>query len=57
MKIKPLGREGLEFARWVLIDYGDVVINIFNHEAREYYGLEKLWLDAPRIPIGETSLK
>jgi len=57
MKIKPLGREGLEFARWVLIDYGDVVINIFNHEARVYYGLEKLWLDAPRIPIGETSLK
>ncbi len=44
-----MGKEGLNFARWVLIDYGDVVIHIFNEESRAYYELEKLWLDAPRI--------
>jgi ribosome-associated protein len=51
--IPPFGKEGLDFARWVLIDYGDVVINIFNEETRAYYELEKLWIDAPRIPVEE----
>ena len=46
-----LGIEGLNFARWVLMDYGDVVIHIFSKESRDYYELEKLWLDAPRISI------
>ena len=50
-KISRLGREGMEFARWVLIDYGDIVINIFNEEARSFYDLEKMWIDAPRIPV------
>jgi ribosome-associated protein len=50
-KISPFGKEGLDFARWVLIDYGDVVINIFDEETRAYYELEKLWIDAPRIPV------
>lgn len=49
----PIGIEGLEFARWVLMDYGDVVIHIFNEDARAFYELERLWLDAPRIPLGE----
>jgi ribosome-associated protein len=35
----------------VLLDYGDIVVHIFNLENREYYELEKLWLDAPRIPF------
>jgi len=52
-KISSLGKEGLEFARWVLLDYGDIVINIFSEEARAYYELEKLWLDARKIEIGE----
>ncbi len=52
-KISPLGREGMEFARWVLIDYGDFVINIFNEETRAFYDLEKMWIDAPRIPVGK----
>ncbi|MEE8328445.1 MAG: ribosome silencing factor [Thermodesulfovibrionia bacterium] len=54
-KIYPLGREGLNFARWVLIDYGDVVIHIFSEESRAYYELEKLWLDAPRISADKTT--
>ncbi|MCK5427005.1 MAG: ribosome silencing factor [Thermodesulfovibrionia bacterium] len=51
IKVFPIGREGAHSARWVLLDYGDVVIHIFNEEGRAYYELEKLWLDAPRIPI------
>jgi ribosome-associated protein len=50
-KIFPLGIEGLNSARWVLLDYDDVIIHIFQEETRAYYELEKLWLDAPRISI------
>ena len=50
-KIFLFGREGLSSARWVLLDYGNVVIHIFNEESRAYYELEKFWLDAPRISI------
>jgi len=50
-KIFPAGKEGLDFARWALIDYGDMVIHIFDEETRAYYDLEKLWIDAPRIEV------
>ncbi len=49
-KMFPVGKEGLSAARWVLMDYGDIVIHIFNAESRAFYDLERLWLDAPRIP-------
>lgn len=52
-KITRLSREGMEFARWVLLDYGDILINIFNKEARAFYDLEKMWIDAPRVPVGK----
>jgi ribosome-associated protein len=39
------------------MDYGDAVIHIFNEESRAYYELEKLWLDAPRIPIEKEKRK
>ena len=53
-KIFPIGREGLDRAQWVLIDYGDIVVHIFTEDKRDYYGLEKFWMDAPRILLNET---
>ncbi|MCI4446174.1 MAG: ribosome silencing factor [Candidatus Aminicenantes bacterium] len=47
--IRPFGVEGLERAEWILLDYGNFVIHIFSKQARDYYSLEKLWGDAPRV--------
>jgi ribosome-associated protein len=41
--------EGLDDARWVLLDYGQFVVHVFLDEARHYYNLERLWADAPRV--------
>lgn len=41
--------EGYEVANWILLDYWDVLVHIFLSEVREFYGLERLWGDAPRI--------
>ena len=46
---KPLRTEGLDDARWVLLDYGDFVVHVFLDEVRRYYDLERLWSDAPRV--------
>ena len=43
----PLRVEGLDDKRWVLLDYGDVVVHVFLLEVREYYELERLWSDVP----------
>lgn len=48
---KAIRREGRELARWVLLDFGDLVVHIFHEEDRMYYGLERLWKDAPVIPL------
>ena len=45
----PLRIEGLDDARWVLMDYGDFVVHVFLDEARRYYELERLWNDVPRL--------
>jgi ribosome-associated protein len=47
--IKPLGIEGKGGSRWVLIDYGSVIVHLFAPEEREYYGLERLWSKAAQV--------
>ncbi len=52
--IRPLGIEGASSAEWILLDYDDVVISVFQEETRSFYGLENLW-DAPRMEIDENA--
>ena len=53
---KPLRREGRAAGRWVLVDFGDLVVHVFHEEERQYYSLERLWKDCPVIPT-ETATK
>lgn len=48
-KVRPLHVEGYRGATWVLMDYGDFVVHIFQDETRRFYGLERLWSDAPEV--------
>lgn len=52
---RPLRVEGLDDARWVLLDYGDFVVHVFLDEVRRYYDLERLWSDAPRVEWDEEA--
>ena len=47
--IRPLGVEGKGAARWVLLDYGAVIVHLFAPEEREFYGLERLWSNAAQV--------
>lgn len=49
--LRPAGTEGYRGARWILLDYGDLVVHIFAAEEREFYDLERLWSDAPRTAV------
>jgi ribosome-associated protein len=48
---KPLRREGRQEGRWILLDFGDIVVHVFHEEDRMYYSLERLWKDCPAIPL------
>ncbi len=48
---KPIRREGTEHGQWVLLDYGDIVIHVFDRETREYYDLQRLWANAETIDL------
>ena len=47
--LRPIQREGR--GPWILLDYGDVVIHVFHEDTRAFYDLDKIWADAPRIPV------
>ena len=51
LRRRPVRVEGYTAAEWVLLDYGDFVIHLFDKEARDFYDLERLWRDARRIEI------
>ena len=53
---RRMGIEGYEESRWILLDYGDVVVHMFEPETRAYYAIEELWGQAKRVPLEEGSL-
>ena len=50
--VKRLRREGRQESRWVLLDFGDLVVHVFHEQERVFYGLERLWKDCPVLPTG-----
>lgn len=48
---KRIRREGRKEARWVLLDFGDLIVHVFQEDERVFYGLERLWKDCPVVPI------
>jgi len=48
---RVIGHEGSGNGRWTLLDFGEIVIHVFYHPVREFYDLESLWIDAPRVKI------
>ena len=54
-KDRKRGAEGYEEGRWIVLDYGDVMVHLFDPEARGYWDLEGLWSDAARVPAPEPT--
>lgn len=52
MGSKPVRREGQRDGRWVLIDFGDIVVHVQHDDEREFYELERLWKDCPEVDLG-----
>jgi ribosome-associated protein len=55
-KAKPVRREGERAGRWVLLDYVDIVAHVQHNEEREFYALDRLWKDCPRVPFVDRDL-
>lgn len=55
LDLRPIRREGRSEGRWVLLDYGDVVIHVQHDEDRAFYALERLWRDSPVVDLGPLS--
>ncbi len=49
--VRPIGVEGMDAGRWVLIDFGDIVVHVFDEPMRGFYDLDSLWGDAPKLAI------
>ncbi|QNN63852.1 ribosome silencing factor [Leucobacter denitrificans] len=51
--LRTIRREGRESGRWILLDFGDIIVHVFHQEEREFYQLERLWHDCPALEISE----
>ncbi len=51
LQVRPIRIEGYNSAEWILLDYGDFIVHIFEQKAREFYDLERLWRDAKKVEI------
>jgi ribosome-associated protein len=54
---KPIGVEGMNDATWVLLDFGDIVVHVFQEATRSYYDLDRLWGDAPRLHFDDRPVE
>ena len=52
--VRTIRREGRESGRWVLLDFGDLIVHVFHQEEREFYGLERLWKDCPAVDVSSV---
>jgi ribosome-associated protein len=52
-----LGIEGYDESRWIVLDYGSVIVHLFDDETREYYDLESLWADGKRVPLSDLGIE
>ncbi len=50
---RRLGIEGYRESRWIVLDYGNIVVHLFDHESREFYDLENLWASAPHVDLSD----
>jgi ribosome-associated protein len=55
--ILPLGIEGASIGKWILMDYNDVIVHIFFEPTREFYDIERLWPDVPRMDMADDNLE
>jgi ribosome-associated protein len=56
-KALPIGVEGDRIGKWVLLDYGDILIHVFYEPVRSFYDLESLWPDAPRMDVDDNATR
>ncbi len=52
--VLPLAIEGMDQGRWVLLDYGEIMVHVFQQPVREFYDLEGLWSEAPEVELAQT---
>ena len=52
---RPMGVEGKQVGEWILMDYGDLVVHIFSPQKRRFFDLERLWRNAPQVPVPEAA--
>jgi len=56
-RVKPLLVEGMTPGHWILVDFGDFIIHVFTEDCRRFYGLERLWGDAPNVAADFTAVE